>query len=352
MTTSFWDPGNLLQITDGLRHGQSDTVTCLGIAKYGNRCRWDVLEPNLSEVRPLLRQMSQLKPESITIETLRRLARLCLCPKYHSNQVEQVVRHWTGVLQAATQYHKNLLAGTGNPSSDEVKTLRRELASKQEECEVLKRDLNAERDSHAGLSEEWRHKSEEMRTEITHLKQQLCESEDNLKAAESARSDQEQAIQALAEKHKNESAVRNRAEVEIISLRTDLGTTKDKLKAARDENKSLGREMTSLGEELRSCRDEIDQLKATERDLTKEREDRDAMLQQCRAQLGKQLAQNTILDDRIANMEATQAHMEASIASCWVHGFWAWTTRLKNRRSRSAQLVEGKSEDIVLKTYA
>ncbi|KAJ3468114.1 hypothetical protein MRS44_002179 [Fusarium solani] len=354
MTSSFWDPGNLLQITDDLR-SKPGVISCLGITKHGARCRWDVLEPNLSQVRPLLKDMSQLKPESITIQTLQRLAMLCLCPKFHSHQAGLFVQHWTGVLKTATQHHQELLGDGDDPSSDEIQTLQAELAFKQRECEDLRKNLDREIDSNTRLSDEWRDKSSEMTTKITHLEHQISDSEQRLATTEAALSDQEQETQALLEQHKEESAARNKAEEENTMLQSKLKVGEDKLKRVREENKNLIKELATVYEsnkvEMQACQDEINRLRTTERDLIKERDDRDAKLEQYRAQLGKQLEQNTLLDDRIASLEETQARLEASIASCWLHSFRRWTTRLKNKHSRP-QLVEGRTEEIALKTYA
>ncbi|KAJ4317652.1 hypothetical protein N0V84_007251 [Fusarium piperis] len=354
MTSSSWDPANLLQITDDLR-SRSGEISCLGITKHGARCRWDVLEPNLSEVRPLLRDMSQVKPESITAETLRKLARLCLCPKFHSHQAEQFVYHWTAVLKTATQHHKKLLEDNNSPSSDTVQTLEHRLAFKQRECEDLEKKLDREIVSNTRLSDEWREKSSEMTTEITHLKHQIDEHEHHILTAVQAMLDQKKAAQTLIEQRKEESANRDKAERENTILQSKLKASQDKLKRVREENENLIEELATVVEsndvEMKSCQDEIDQLKATERDLTKERDAGDAMLQQYRAQIAKQLAQNTLLDDRIASLEAAQARLEASIASCWVHAFWGWTSRFKGRRNGSGHLG-GKTEEIALKTYA
>ncbi|KAJ4211640.1 hypothetical protein NW759_012242 [Fusarium solani] len=354
--TSLWDPENLLQVTDDLR-SKAGEIKCLGKNRHHARCNWDVPESNLSEVRPLLRAMSQVKPESITNETLRRLARLCLCIEYHSRQEEQVVRHWMRVLKTATQHHQRLL-DMKNSSSDEVQTLQRGIALKQDECEDLRRKLDREIASNTRSSDEWKGKSSEMTTRITRLEQKLSDSEHRLKITESAMSDQEQATQALLEQHTEESAARTKAEEENTILLSKLNASEDKLKRIREENETLVVKLATVRKsnevDKQACQDEIDQLKAAERDLAKERDDRDARLEQCRVQLSKQLAQNTLLDDRIASLEETQAQLEANIASCWMHSFWTWTARLKGRRSRP-WLVEGKREkveEIALKTYA
>lgn len=351
--TSIWDPENLLQVTDDLR-SKAGEIKCLGKMRFDCRCRIDVPESNLSEVRSLLRAMSQVKPESITNETLRRLASLCLCVQYHSHHEGQVVRHWTSVLKTATQHHQTLL-DMKNSSSDEVQTLQRDIALKQDECEDLRRKLDREIASNTRSSNGWKDKSSELTTRITRLEQKLSDSERRLKIAESAMSDQEQAAQALSEQHKEELTARTKAEEEKTTLQSKLKVNEDKLKSVREENKSLVQELATVREsneaKMQACQDEIKRLKATKQGLTEERDDRDAKLQQYRAQLGKQLAQNTVLDNRIASLEETRAQLEASIVSCWLHSFWTWATRFKSRRGRS-QLVEGRMEEIALKTYA
>ncbi|RSL76294.1 hypothetical protein CEP51_010094 [Fusarium floridanum] len=355
--TSFWDPGNLLQVTDDLR-SRAGEIKCLGKNRHNARCGWDVPQPSHSEVGPLLRAMSQVKPEAITTETLRRLATLCLCVDFHSHQVDQVVRHWRRVLDTATQHHQRLLS-MEIPESDEVQTLQADLASKQEECDELKRKLDVEIASNTQQNDEWEDKSEEMTTKITHLEQQLSRSEYRLKITEAATSDQEQAKQALLEQNKEESAARTKAEEENATLKSKLKAHEDKLKASEDElkivrgeNKNLTKDLATVRESnevgIEACQDEIRQLKETVQGLTKERDERDAKIREYHAQLGKQLAQNTLLDDRIASLEQTRVQLEASIVSCWMHSFWTWTTRFKGRRGKP-QLVEGNME---LKTYA
>ncbi|RSL44664.1 hypothetical protein CEP53_011122 [Fusarium sp. AF-6] len=245
------------------------------------------------------------------------------------------------------------------PQSDEVQTLQADLASKQEECDELKRKLDVEIATNAQQNDEWEDKSEEMTTKITHLEQQLSRSEYRLKITEAAMSDQEQAKQALLEQNKEESAARIEAQEENIILESKLKTSEDKLQASedelkivREENENLTKDLATVRESnevgIEACQDEINQLKETVQGLTKERDERDAKVQEYHTQLGKQLAKNKQLDDRIASLEETQAQLEASIVSCWMHSFWTWTTRFKGRRGKP-QLVEGNME---LKTYA
>lgn len=115
---SYWDPANLLQITLDADDSYG-SIQCTGesASRANKRCRWDIEDPDRSKVRPLLSQISRLRPEAVPNSTLRELARLCLCPQYHATQDALVVARWTRILKTASEHHRNLLASFGDGQS-------------------------------------------------------------------------------------------------------------------------------------------------------------------------------------------------------------------------------------------
>ncbi|KAF4470430.1 Reticulocyte-binding 2 a [Fusarium albosuccineum] len=368
MSSALWDPANLLQITDDLRD-QSGKISCLGITRNSARCRWAILEPDLSDVRPLLKKMSLSKPELITTDTLRRLARLCLCPKFHQHQAEQFVRHWTTIIKAAVQQHKNLTESMADATPDEVHSSQMDSDSRQRQysesaisIKSLQSQLAAERESFAQLAATWKNGSEEVRVENGHLKGQLREVQDRLRTSEATMSHQTQSSQALMEKIGEESEARRKVDQENMTLQAKLGDMQDQLgafEAVRTENNFLKQEVIRLGEKhgetLRAYESEVDKVKLAEEQLVTIQEAKDSTIHQYQCRIDEQNNHRTGLERRIAGLEDDVAQLEARIAACWLHAFWAWASRFGGRLGTSSRLPKTKAErvgEIALKTYA
>lgn len=115
--TTYWDPGNLLQITDD--DGRSGEIQCVGRAKraFNSRCPWTIENNDRIEVLSALARMAARRPADTTHEELRRLACSCLCQRYHSNQREDVARKWAGVVRRAADQYDRLVNEARSSSS-------------------------------------------------------------------------------------------------------------------------------------------------------------------------------------------------------------------------------------------
>ncbi|KAM5341865.1 hypothetical protein ACJ41O_014896 [Fusarium nematophilum] len=358
---SFWDPANLLQITDGIRD-RDGKISCIGITRKDARCRLTVLEPDLSEIRPLLRSMSAVKPELVTTDTLRRLARLCLCPEYHYHQAEEFVRHWSSVIKSATKNYENLLGSVEDTIvilTTELDSVRTELESRQTvqpSSTDLEKQLVEEKESAA----RWKRDSEQLRAEIESLKDLLQERDQRLETTKAALSEQRQANEALAEKIQKQSTENDNVQEENATLRAKLKSTEEqqaKFRMAQTENERLSREISNLKQDqeksLNQVRIASEEARSLEQQLATERETRDAMAQQHQTQLDEQRNRGTTLHNRIADLEIIQAQLEASITSCWLHSFRAWASTFGGRLNRLFRLIGTRSseeEAIALKT--
>ncbi|KAJ4252923.1 hypothetical protein NW762_010829 [Fusarium torreyae] len=356
MSSALWDPANLLQITDNLRD-RSGKVHCVGITKYDARCKWTIDEPDLSEIRPLLNQMSQSPPDSITLETLRQLARLCLCSKFHSNQVGLFAGHWTTVIKAATQHHKNMMALDKGQNLGDIDSLRSQLSIKTEEVLHFERELASARQAILYYSRD----EQELKNQTKYLEKQLRESQTRQESAETLFLDIEQSHQVLQTQVSEESMARKEADQENITLRAKIQEAEDQLEGyelVKEEKADLRQEIARLEEEnekgLRQVRAEVDKCRTTEQQLAVERVAKESMAHQYQDQLEEQQTQSFALKSRIASLEMIVAQLEASISACWSHRFWAWMAKVrKDRKSQQCIGAMGEQvEEIPLKTYA
>ncbi|KAM0555893.1 hypothetical protein ACHAPJ_006295 [Fusarium lateritium] len=356
MSSALWDPANLLQITDSLRD-QSGKVHCVGITRYDARCKWTIDEPDLSEIRPLLNQISQSPPESIALETLQQLARLCLCSKYHSNQVGLFAGHWTTVIKAAVQHHKNMMTRDKGDALGDIDSLRSQLSIKTEEVLHFERELAAARQALLYYNRD----EQESKNQIEYLETQLRESQTRQESAETMLLDIKRSYQVLQTQLSVESMAREKAGQENITLRAKIQEAEDQLEGYeldKEEKVDLREEITRLEEEnekgLRKFQVEVDKRRTTEQQLAVERVAKESMAHQYQNQLEEQQAQSSVLKGRIGTLELIVAQLEASISACWSHRFWAWMAKVRTgRKSQQWTGTKGEEvEEIPLKTYS
>ncbi|RYO85240.1 hypothetical protein DL766_000116 [Monosporascus sp. MC13-8B] len=161
MAQTYWDPANLLQITDDDSPGGD--IQCVGRARsaFGARCRWTVDEPKRATARVLLTQLAARRPSAVTAEELPRLAQCCLC-QHHVRQGADAASRWTRVVRRAAEQHDRLVAAARSEGEQRLPTpeaedvvavkleLERELAAARarsaERVRALEADLRDARD--------------------------------------------------------------------------------------------------------------------------------------------------------------------------------------------------------------
>ncbi|CAJ0554758.1 Ff.00g132710.m01.CDS01 [Fusarium sp. VM40] len=353
MTSALWDPEHLLQITHGIRD-RCGKVNCFGNAKYNVRCRWDIEEPNRSKIRPLLDQMSQTLPESITTDTLRRLARLCLCSNYHSHQVEIFVSDWQTVINAAVQCNKRMIQAQAN----EVES---QLPVRTVEVVQLEMNLSMLQHEYAELQARLDLISMESNEKIAKVNKEAQDHKVEYAAKELAFREMLSYQQAWKDQAAEESECRRKAEQETAVLQVRLekldGQLRDFESVQGDNNKLKG-QVALLAEECKESKrvaeDEMKKSKDVEQQRVDERALAQLTAQQYQTQLDQERSDSAVLKGRIGVLESAITELQDGIMSCWSHRFWGWMARAKKggvSRSRIASQRETATE-IALKTYA
>lgn len=353
MTSSLWDPEHLLQITHGIRD-RCGKVNCFGNAKYNVRCRWDIEEPNRSKIRPLLDQMSQTLPEFITTDTLRRLARLCLCSNYHSHQVEIFVSDWQTVINAAVQCNKRMIQAQATEVVPQLSVRTAEVVQLEESLATL-------RDAYAEVQNQLDLFAKESNEKIVKLNKEAQDHKDDYAAKELAFREMLSYQQAWKDQAAEESECRRKAEQETAVLQVRLEKLDGQLgdfESVQGDNNKLKGQVALLAEECKESRrvaeEEMKKLKDAEQQRADERALAHSTLQQYQTQLDQERSDGTVLKGRIDVLESAITELQDGIMSCWSHRFWGWMGRVKKGGASKSRMGNPRetATEIALKTYA
>lgn len=96
MSPRIWDPYSVLNIIDR----NNNTATCVGKTKFNKRCRWDISDVNVREIRMILDEREKKRPKYAK-KSLKILAELSLCNDYHQGQASQVMEAWKAAIDDA-----------------------------------------------------------------------------------------------------------------------------------------------------------------------------------------------------------------------------------------------------------
>ncbi|KAF4344203.1 reticulocyte-binding 2 a [Fusarium beomiforme] len=357
MISALWDPANLMQVTDSLRD-YSGKINCIGITKYNARCRWTIEEPSLSEIRPLLQRMSLSPPDCVTAQTLRQLAQLCLCPSYHSDQVQSFVSHWMTVVKDAVQHQKNM------EMRNRVKDHYQTHASQQqmrEQLAQLQKSLVVARDACTQVRNQRDRDISELEGELACVREELEKSEKRNIAAEERILDAKKRRKMLEDQVEEESVMSQRLDKQNSKLEARVVDVQQQLKAyasIQKQNDELKAQVKATGEKLeqqtRMLQDDIAKARAAEQELADERATKDSMEKQYQTQHETHVAKIAGLESRVEELEQTISRLRASIKACWWHRLRALMAKI-GKRNESGSWISVKvetSEDVVVKTYA
>jgi hypothetical protein len=104
MAPRKWDAFKGLNITSR----DSDGMTCVGMNRYGQRCRWDISRASFNNICDLLNEL-EAQPLNEALDSLYGLAGLCLCQNFHQDQAYAMVDQWeTAVMEAAEEFKKRM----------------------------------------------------------------------------------------------------------------------------------------------------------------------------------------------------------------------------------------------------
>jgi chromosome segregation ATPase len=113
-------------------------MTCVGNTIYGKRCRWEIPDENFSQICSMLDEFETKAPAK-AIKSLKRLAQLSLCEKYHQHQVFDRIDEWEVAIQDATQFYES-----GKDLKDKNRELKEMLKEERSQREELERKFEAE----------------------------------------------------------------------------------------------------------------------------------------------------------------------------------------------------------------
>ncbi|CAG8948945.1 hypothetical protein HYFRA_00002073 [Hymenoscyphus fraxineus] len=101
MCSIKWDPYRSFNIPN---RGH-ESMKCIGFDIFGHRCECDIPPKTVRRIRNYLSTFKYQAPEK-AISTLKTLAELCLCEKYHQAQVRDKVFEWKVAIRHAARFYE------------------------------------------------------------------------------------------------------------------------------------------------------------------------------------------------------------------------------------------------------
>ncbi|KAK5655096.1 hypothetical protein OQA88_5995 [Cercophora sp. LCS_1] len=374
MTNTYWDPGNLLQITDP---DNPVEIRCVGRAqsRFDARCRWTLDEPDRLAIRSRLGAMAASPPSKVASKDLESLAKLCLCHQYHYDQWKSVSRRWTPVVGLAAQHCNRLSEDDGaqkinslllerrrclealeQPQDDnrdlalairvfvasrsmqssvatdtiaqlkaELSVAQNNLSASQKKLQGVTGDLQRAKAQEIQLDRE--HGSEMLRIESTHR----AEISRQMGLIEEAKNDRERLNGAVCGLH-----------IELESVRRLLDEERRRVAALEEAKASLGSELKAANGKVEDktieCSTAMGQVTQLRGDLESARDDirllndrcsvLDKTLLQSQQDLKMAQKESEELREGMATLQERVVAQQHDISSCWLHRFRAWINTL------------------------
>ncbi|RDL32603.1 uncharacterized protein BP5553_09059 [Venustampulla echinocandica] len=165
MAARKWDAYKSLNITGR----DSCGMTCVGMNRFGKRCRWDISAASYDKIRVMFDAMEGRPPKEAT-KSLKELAVLSLCLDFHQNQANKVVDQWQSAVKEAAAGYENRMG-----LKTKIQVLEENLGKKEansEELQKIVQELQARVRNQAGLRDR--------QAEIERLGVQLANEQANL----------------------------------------------------------------------------------------------------------------------------------------------------------------------------
>ncbi|RYP68534.1 hypothetical protein DL771_006611 [Monosporascus sp. 5C6A] len=261
MAQTYWDPANLLQVTDNESPGAD--IQCVGRAQsaFGARCRWTVKEHERAAARSLVTQFATRRPGAVTTDELRRLAQYCLC-QYHGRQQGDTVSRWTRVVRRAAEQHDRLLATARaeqrlpTPEAEDVVSVKLEHeralaaagARSAERVGALEADLREARDKFLSFEKSY----VQLRALLGMTQKENGDL--SLRAAEAER--QRDALRERLEKAVDEAAANSDAE----STQQSIAMLEARVRDLEGERASLREQLTAASDNAVARQEGVDRL--------------------------------------------------------------------------------------------
>lgn len=273
---TYWDPGNLLQITES--DGKSQ-VQCVGRARsrYNARCRWTVANSDTTVVLGKLRELASSPPSKVTKQDLEELAVHCLCRDYHSHQWLEVAQRWEPVVAQAVKHSERTVKGqahlapeAGPGSRDWLVTY--ELTMAQLELSLARKNFSASEEQRLVAEKALEHvKLREAELELEHTST-LAQVRKHLQDAREHLANYSRGIDVISDQLRDSVA-------QVSGLQHELGAARGLLDKERAKSTALEKAVTEKIEELEEARRFLEEAKRSrEREVVQERERQDRLL--------------------------------------------------------------------------
>ncbi|KAL2136762.1 hypothetical protein VTI74DRAFT_1803 [Chaetomium olivicolor] len=336
MADTYWDPGNLLQITE------SDTaseVQCVGRARsrHDARCRWTLYGSDATAILCKVKELAVSPPSKVTQGDLENLATLCLCHEYHSGQWFEVAQRWKHVVAKAVTHHERLSKERGPITNEhplettmrmlELTVARLSLKKLQEELSSVQTDLSASEERRRAVEEELEH----AKLKESKLVQEHVESVAQLQ--ESREAEHARLTESLNELDANRSELAG-AEAQVSRLRQEVGMARRLL----DEERTKTTALEETVKEMERCVQEGDEKLAEARRLLDEA--RKSMTEKAALEVEQRdrlLAEKT----KTTKLEEATQHLEHRLQEITVQ-----TERLLDEERAKIHLLEEDKETL------
>ncbi|KXX73686.1 Reticulocyte-binding protein 2 a [Madurella mycetomatis] len=319
MADTYWDPGNLLQITES---DNASEIQCVGRARsrHGARCRWTLCGPDATAILRKVRELAVSHPSKATQRDLENLAKICLCHDYHSSQWFEVAQRWKHVVTKAVKHHERISKEHNGPATLEclghmskLAVVEFDLKNLQKELSSVQTDLSASEEQRRAVEEELEHAKLRGST----LAQEHVDSVNRLhESCEAERTRLAESLSELAKAEAQASSLRQEVGMahclldEEKTKRTALEeTVKEMERRARERAEELAEARHLLEEERKSMAEKV-ALELDERDrLLAEEKTKTMELEEATQRLEHRLSEVTVQTERVLDEERAKTHL-------------------------------------------
>ncbi|KAF9775713.1 hypothetical protein IL306_006173 [Fusarium sp. DS 682] len=289
---------------------------------------------------------------------LRQLAQLCLCPSYHSNQVQSFVSHWMTVVKDAVQHQKNIAMRTEVEAHEKPDPSQQHM---KEHLVQLEKSLAVAKEACTQVRDQRERDVSELQNALICVREELEESERRNSAVEEGILDARKHRQILEDQLEEEFTMCQRLDKENSQLEARLVNAQQQLEAytsVQEQNDDLRAQVRAISEKLeqqtRMLQDAILKAQTAKQQLADEQVTKESMAKQYKTQNDTHEAKIAGLKSRVEELEQTVSRLKASIKACWWHRLRAWMARSGKRNGSGPwiSITDETSEEVVLKTYA
>lgn len=262
MADTYWDPANLLQITES---DNASEIQCVGRARsrHNARCRWTLYDSDTTAILRKVKELAASPPSKVAERDLEGLAKLCLCHEYHSGQWLEVAQRWKPVVAKAVKHHERVSKEQASPF---------ELTLLKIQLSLNRADLSASEERRRVVEEELEHaKLKESRLAQEHISSMT-------RLQESLEAEKVRLTKSLNELNVTRGELA-KADAQLSSLRQEVGVARGLLDEELTKTTTLEKAVKEGAEELREARRLLEEArKSRTQEVAQELEQRDRLL--------------------------------------------------------------------------